>query len=88
METVGSLIDKITILNLKIYHMTEQVRSKVYDEKHCENCQEKLAILNNQRNDLVVELDSLITDIKAGKRSIKVSRQFKMYNDSIYKLPT
>jgi len=88
METIGNLIDKITILNLRIFHLAEQAQLKAHNEKHIENCQGRLEILNNQRNDLIVELNNLFVDIKTGKRKIKVYRQFKMYNDPNYKLPS
>lgn len=85
METIGSLIDKITILNLKIFHMNEQIRLKVYDKIHVKNCMEKLRIINDQQNDLVMELNDLFKGIKSGEKKIKVYRQFKMYNDPSYK---
>jgi len=88
METVGSLIDKITILNLKVYHIKEQIHSKRYDDKYIEECKERLKILNIQRKDLISELSTLFADIAMNKRKIKVFRQFKMYNDSKYKFPS
>lgn len=86
METIGSLIDKITILDLKIFHMSEQIQLKSNNKQHIKNCRERVVILRNQRDDLVIELNSLFRDIKDGKKSIKIYRQFKMYNDPSYKL--
>jgi len=85
METIGSLIDKITILDLKIFHMSEQIQLKSNNKQHIKNCRERVIILKNQRDDLVIELNGLFRDIKDGKKSIKIYRQFKMYNDPNYK---
>lgn len=85
METVGSLIDKLSINELKIYHMKEQLQRDDVDETFIRNCMDKLAILNVQRNDLSEELQNLMDDVLTGKRKFKVYRQLKMYNDKKYK---
>lgn len=85
METVGSLIDKLSINELKIYHMKEQLQRDDVDETFICNCMDKLAILNVQRNDLSEELQNLMDDVLTGKRKFKVYRQLKMYNDKKYK---
>ena len=51
METVGSLVDKLSINELKIYHMEEQNRSDDVDEKFHEDCNLRLSILKMQRDD-------------------------------------
>lgn len=85
METVGSLIDKLSINELKIYHMTEQRdRDDVTDEfKH--ECNSRLDILTLQKRDLEEELRELMNDVVSGKKTFKVYRQMKMYNDKKYK---
>lgn len=85
-ETVGSLVDKITIVNLKIYHMLEQLERKDVDEEFKTKVKEKLVILHEQRKDLEDELDQLLIDVIYKKRELKVYRQFKMYNDPIYRI--
>jgi len=86
METIGSLIDKISIIELKRYHMKEQTNRKNVDKTHIKECCAKLQILNQQQDDLIQELDKLFEDIVLGKKQLKVYRQFKMYNDPKYKL--
>ncbi len=85
METIGSLIDKLSINELKIYHMKEQLQRSDVDEVFIRNCMDKLAILNVQRKDLSEELQNLMDDVLAGKKKLKVYRQLKMYNDKQYK---
>ena len=41
----------------------------------------KLAVLNEQRQDLTTAIDQLLDDIEAGRKYMKVYRQMKMYND-------
>ncbi len=84
-ETIGSLTDKIIIVELKRFHMEEQTRRQDVAADHQQACQRKLAILNRQRDDLVEELNQLFQDIMQGTKTLKVYRQFKMYNELIYR---
>ena len=86
-ETVGWLVDKISIIELKIYHMREQAgRADVTDEFRA-RCVSRLDVMGQQRDDLAEEVSSLLTDIASGKVVPKVYRQFKMYNDPAYRTP-
>lgn len=85
METVGSIIDKLSINELKIYHMAEQFNRDDVDATFKQDCANRLAILNTQRDDLIEELQQLMDDVLAGKRKFKLYRQLKMYNDKKFK---
>ena len=85
-ETIGSLVDKITIVNLKIYHMREQLKRHDVSSDFKKGVREKIEILKEQLRDLEDEINALISDVACGKRKIKVYRQFKMYNDPSYRL--
>lgn len=80
-ETPGSAIDRLSILSLRIYHMLEQLDRSDATAEHKEKVQNRLAIINEQHHDLSNSLQQLIDDIFAGKKVLKVYRQFKMYND-------
>ena len=80
-ETMGSLIDKICIAELKIYHMQEQVERRDVAEEHRTLCRNRLGILQEQRADLVKEINILVESWSQGRYKPKVYRQFKMYND-------
>ena len=84
-ETVGWLVDKITIIELKIYHMEEQARRDDVTDEFRERCHARLAVMREQRNDLAAELTALAGDIAGGRITPKVYRQFKMYNDPQYR---
>jgi hypothetical protein len=80
-ETPGSIVDRISIMSLKVYHMDEDCRRSDIDEDHRQRSQHRLAVLKLQRNDLYKSLDKLLEDYLAGKKTMKLYKQFKMYND-------
>ncbi len=80
-ETPGMMIDRLSILALKEYHMREETERKDVDEKHIASCSEKLARITLQRSDLVRCLEELLEEVSKGTRSFSVYYQFKMYND-------
>jgi Protein of unknown function (DUF4254) len=84
-ETIGWLTDKLTIVELKIYHMREQAERTDRPPEFRAQCEARLAVLREQRDDLAAELTSLAADIAAGRVTPKVYRQFKMYNDPQYR---
>ena len=84
-ETIGSLADKLSIIQLKIYHMREQVLRADTDEEHREASRQKIAVMDLQRSDLEAELTKLFSDVAAGRVQLKIYRQFKMYNDPRYR---
>jgi hypothetical protein len=86
-ETVGSLADKLSIVELKLYHMREQEERADAGPEFRARCQERLSVLDLQRADLAAELTQLFADIAAGRVVPKVYRQFKMYNDPQYRAP-
>ena len=80
-ETPGSMIDRLSILSLKCYHMQLQTQRTAAGPLHVATCQEKLAILNEQRHDLEICLDRFLDEASRGDAYFKLYRQFKMYND-------
>jgi hypothetical protein len=80
-ETPGSAIDRLSILSLRIYHMLEQLDRDDATPEHRDKVQHRLAIINEQHHDLSQSLVELLDDIFAGRKRLKVYRQFKMYND-------
>ena len=86
-ETVGWLADKISIMELKIYHMREQADRRDATPEFRARCEERLAVLRAQRDDLAAELTTLLADIASGRVVPKLYRQFKMYNDPQYRAP-
>jgi hypothetical protein len=81
-ETPGMIVDRLSILALKLYHMQAEADRASATEEHRRKCSEKAAILKEQLGDLAKCLDELLGQIQAGTRRFKVYRQFKMYNDA------
>jgi hypothetical protein len=81
-ETPAWLLDRMSILVLKIYHMREQTHRADVDTDHISKCTRKLEVLLEQREDMGRAFDELMTDIQSGIRTFKVYRQMKMYNDA------
>ena len=79
-ETLGSVIDKICIAELKIYHTQEQIARPDVGPDHVELCESRLLILRRQRDDLVTEMNEMARAWSEGRWVPKVYRQFKMYN--------
>lgn len=80
-ESPAWAIDRLSILELKIYHMQIEAERVDASEEHRMNCGKKLNVLLEQRTDLSTAIDQLLEDISAGKKYMKVYRQMKMYND-------
>lgn len=80
-ETPGQAIDRLSILALRLYHMQEQLERTDVDANHLASVRGKLEILTMQHDDLTLALSELLTDLFAGRKRLKLYRQFKMYND-------
>jgi len=80
-ESPAWAIDRLSILHLKIYHMQQEVDRKDTSAEHHAQCQMKLNILLEQKEDLSGSIQQLIDDIAAGEKKMKVYKQMKMYND-------
>ncbi|MEA5113410.1 MAG: DUF4254 domain-containing protein [Geobacteraceae bacterium] len=80
-ETPGSIVDRISILTLKIYHMHEDTMRTDITQEHRERSRQRLDTLRAQRSDLFFALERLLCDYLAGRKKMKIYRQFKMYND-------
>ena len=81
-ETPGSIIDRLSISALKIFHMEEQVNRADAAEDHRQHCHVKLLVLKEQRSDLGNSLSQLWEDLLHGRKQMKIYRQMKMYNDA------
>jgi hypothetical protein len=80
-ESPGLIIDRLSILALKIFHTQEEIDRPNAPAGHADRNRQRLALLEEQRNDLVLCLDRLWKQTLAGTRRFKIYRQLKMYND-------
>jgi len=78
-ESPGLIVDRLSILALKIFHIAEQLHRST--PEHQQRNRLRLTVLNEQRNDLAGCLDELWAEVLHGRRRFKLYRQLKMYND-------
>ncbi|MGH7359139.1 MAG: DUF4254 domain-containing protein [Candidatus Rokuibacteriota bacterium] len=80
-ETPGAIVDRLSVLALKIYHMREEAARDDAEADHRRRCRERAEVLESQRSDLADCLHALQGEILDGRRRFRRYRQFKMYND-------
>ena len=72
-ETPGSVIDRLSISALKIYHMQDESLRRDVDEEHLQGCRGKLKVLQEQREDLGCCLKNLIVDLIEGRKYLNLN---------------
>ena len=80
-ETPGMMIDRLSIMQLKRYHMEEETLRPDASEEHKSKCFGRVNVLDEQIADLSGCLTDILEQLSAGALKFKVYRQFKMYND-------
>ena len=80
-ESPAWAVDRLSILALKIFHMKIEAERTDTQASQQKRCQDKLAVLLEQKKDLSAAIDMLLDDMAAGRKFMKVYRQMKMYND-------
>jgi len=80
-ESPAWALDRLSILELKIYHMNIEANRDNASQKHRQKCMSKLSVLIQQRKDLSSAIDELLDEISKGKKYMKTYKQMKMYND-------
>jgi hypothetical protein len=80
-ETPGSVIDRLSILALRIYHLNEQLMREEAEEELLLSIENKVRVAGVQMQHLAKSLDELLEDIYAGVKRHQTYRQMKMYND-------
>lgn len=63
MDTIGSLIDKLTIVNIRIWMAEDIKRDKSATDKKIADATRLTNIANSQRNDLIQEIDESINKL-------------------------
>jgi hypothetical protein len=80
-ESPGLMIDRLSILSLKLFHTEEEIARTDAATAHKVRNQERLRLLTEQRSDLAGALGRLWEQVLQGQRRFKIYRQLKMYND-------
>lgn len=80
-ESPAWAIDRLSILQLKIYHMRVEAERPSISEEQRTTVKAKLSVLLQQNEDLTQAITTLLEDMQAGRKYMKVYKQMKMYND-------
>ena len=90
METIGNLIDKLSIVNIRIWFAEDTKRDKSASDKQVADACRVTNIANSQRNDLIQEIDEALNRLVTTGELQKLYKQgaTKMYGrDSDDKAP-
>ncbi len=82
-ETLGSLVDKLTIANIRLWHLEDARRDKSLSDKQRLAAADMISVVNGERNDLMDEIDEFIYDAAHGKvklkaPKVKIYRKFRI----------
>jgi len=83
--TLGELCDKLCIVNIKIYNMVEKTYDNTITDEERVALEENMRIMNEQRRDLIHDIDTYIEDVISGKRIHKLYPRIKSYKDFLKK---
>ncbi|MFF2045543.1 DUF4254 domain-containing protein [Kitasatospora sp. NPDC058170] len=80
-ETPGSILDRLSILSLRLHHMGAQATRHTAGGEHRERCRQKTEALHAQSDHLVQCLTTLVLRLGSGQARLYAMPHFKMYND-------
>lgn len=66
--TIGNMLDKLSICNIKIYVQEDIKRDKNATDKQIADATRKTNVLNSERNELIDNIDLALNDIADGKK--------------------
>jgi len=78
-ETLGSLVDKLTIKEIRGYHIQEMIENR--DGKFsAQELASKLDLLGRQKKDLIDEINTYVTKALAQEDMVLRDEKIKLYN--------
>ncbi len=79
-ETLGSLIDKLSIKNLRYWHLDEAVKAKFASDPQKKELVAKMELVDRQRKELSEEIDVFLNAALAGEVKIR-DEKVKLYTN-------
>ena len=79
-ETLGSLIDKLSIKNLRYWHLEEAIQVKGASDSQIEELKAKMDLVDCQRKELLAEIDVFLGAALAGEVRIR-DEKVKLYKN-------
>lgn len=81
MLSVGDLIDKLVIENIKIFTLREKLHDSNISEEEYVRLNDKMILLNENRGIISNYLDEKINNVVTGKEKNVVLKKIKTYNE-------
>jgi hypothetical protein len=75
MDTIGNLIDKLTVTNIRIWMAEDIKRKEGATDSEISNATKLTNVANQQRNDLIQEIDESINDLIINQKPQKLYKQ-------------
>lgn len=79
METLGSLMDKLSIVNIRLWHLEDIRRDMSLSNKKRLKAADDVSIANSQRNALIDEIDEYLGKALADPEFHKTFHKLKLY---------
>jgi chorismate mutase len=81
MDTIGNLIDKLTIANIRIWMAEDIKRGKSADDKQIADATRITNVVNSYRTDLIQEIDESLNEMV---RTGKLQKLYKQGSTKMY----
>ena len=79
-ETLGSLIDKLAIKNLRYWHLEEDSQARDSSDPQKQEIMDKMELVDRQRKELLEEIDVFLSSALAGEVRIR-DEKVKLYKN-------
>ena len=79
-ETLGSLIDKLSIKNLRYWHLDEDAQARDVSDPQKQELMDKMELVDRQRKELLEEIDVFLSSALAGEVRIR-DEKVKLYKN-------
>ena len=79
-ETLGSLIDKLSIKNLRYWHLDEDSQARDSSDPQKQELMDKMELVDRQRKELLEEIDVFLSSALAGEVRIR-DEKVKLYKN-------
>lgn len=79
-ETLGSLIDKLSIKNLRYWHLDETAQARDVSDLQKQELMDKMELVDRQRKELLEEIDVFLSSALAGEVRIR-DEKVKLYKN-------
>lgn len=78
-ETLGSLTDKLTIANIRLWHLEDRRRDDLLSDSDRLKAADHVSVVNAQRNGLIDEIDQFLADALANPSQKLTDPKTKLY---------